>query len=75
MDLSEKALRFQEDHIPELAEGAVKQAYWRALAAGSSVLESKDGFLIEVQPDGTQKIIKKLRPPVKIPLGLRIEIR
>jgi len=75
MDLSEKALRFQEDHIPELAEGAVKQAYWRALAAGSSVLESKDGMLIEVQPDGTQKTIKKLAPPIKIPLGLRIEIR
>jgi len=36
MDLSEKALDYLEAHIPELAEVAFKQAYWAALASGSS---------------------------------------
>ena len=37
MSLSEEAMCFLEDHIPELAEVAFKQAYWAALASGSSV--------------------------------------
>jgi hypothetical protein len=37
--LNEKAMRALENSIPELASGAVKQAYVRALAAGSSVIE------------------------------------
>jgi hypothetical protein len=36
--LSEKAMSFLEEHIPELASVASKQAYWTALASGSSVL-------------------------------------
>ena len=43
MDLSEKALDYLEEHIPELAEIAFKQAYWAALASGSSVLISENG--------------------------------
>ena len=45
MDLSEKAIDYLEEHIPELAEVAFKQAYWAALASGSSVLVSENGTL------------------------------
>ena len=45
MALSEEAMCFLEAHIPELAEIAFKQAYWAALASGSSVLISKKGKL------------------------------
>ncbi len=41
MALSEEAISFLEEHIPELAEVALKQAYWAALASGSSVLIRK----------------------------------
>ena len=58
MDLSEKALDYLEEHIPELAEAAFKQAYWAALASGSSVLVSENGSLVEVFPDGKRKFIK-----------------
>ena len=75
MNLSEESIRFLEEHIPDLAEGAVKQAYWQSLAAGNSVLECKDGFLIETYPDGTQKVIKKMSPPIKVVLGQRLEIK
>jgi hypothetical protein len=67
-------MRFLEEHIPEQAEMALKQAYWRALASGSSVLMSENGALIEVHPDGTKKIIKQIPPPTPVILGQRLEI-
>lgn len=40
---NEKAIEYLEKHIPEMAEAAVRQAYWQALASGSSVLVSENG--------------------------------
>ena len=73
MTLSEKAMDFLEEHIPELAEVAFKQAYWGALASGSSVLVAESGNLIEVYPDGTRKIIKKLPKPIQVTPGQTLE--
>lgn len=75
MKMDENTLRHLEESIPELAEGAVKQAYWRALAAGHSVLTTENGMLIEVHPDGTKKIIKKLAPPIPVVKGLKLKIQ
>jgi len=75
MDLSEKALDYLEKHIPELAELAFKQAYWAALASGSSVLISENGNLVEVFPDGNRKFIKKLSPWIPVKRGQRLEIK
>lgn len=71
----EKTMRFLEEHIPELADLAIKQAYWHALASGNSVLESENGSIVEVRPDGTRKVIKQLPPPTLIKQGQRLEIR
>ncbi len=46
MALSEQAISFLEEHIPELASLAFTQAYWAALASGYSVLISDHGNLI-----------------------------
>jgi hypothetical protein len=75
MELSEKALDYLEAHIPELAEVAFKQAYWAALATGSSVLLSENGNLVEVFPDGTRKFIKKLEPWIPVERGQKLELR
>jgi hypothetical protein len=56
MTTPEQTMRFLEEHIPELAESAVTQAYWQALASGSSVLESDNGVIYEVFPDCTRKL-------------------
>ena len=48
MALSEEAMTFLEEHIPELADVAFKQAYWATLASGCSVLVSENGDLVEV---------------------------
>lgn len=70
--LTEEAMQFLEEHIPELAEGAFRQAYWAALASGNSVLEARDGALVETHPDGTFTFIKKLPPPLHVIKGQRL---
>ena len=75
MENNEKAIDYLEAHIPELAEAAVKQAYWQALASGSSVLVSENGNLKEVFPDGTSKIIQENAPFVKTRKGQIIKIK
>ena len=72
--LSEQAMSYLEEHIPELASIAFKQAYWAALASGSSVLISKSGDLVEVFSDGTHKFIKHLPPSTPVTPGQRLEI-
>lgn len=69
MPNSEKAMLFLEEHIPELAQSAVTQAYWQALASGSSVLQSENGAIFEVFPDGTRKLIKTTTPPSVVAIG------
>ncbi len=69
MSIQEAAIEHLEAHIPEMAESAVTQAYWQALAAGSSVLESENGVIYEVFPDGTRKALKTIEPPTAVAIG------
>lgn len=69
MPMSEKSMQFLEEHIPELAQSAVTQAYWQALASGNSVLQSDNGVIYEVFPDGTRTLIKTVTPPTAVTLG------
>jgi len=69
MSIQEEAIQYLEAHIPELAESAVTQAYWQALAAGSSVLESENGVIYEVFPDDTRNILKTIEPPTPVSIG------
>ena len=69
MPLQEEAMQYLEEHIPEMVESAVAQAYWQALAAGSSVLISENGVIYEVFPDGTRKIVKTIEPPTPVAIG------
>jgi hypothetical protein len=69
MPLSEQSMTFLEEHIPELAQSAVTQAYWQALASGNSVLQSENGTIYELFPDGTRKIVKAITPPTAVRVG------
>lgn len=75
MPLDEESISYLEEHIPDLAEIAFKQAYWSALASGSSVLICRDGDLVEVYPNGTSKFIKHLPPAIRVKPGQKIEIK
>ncbi len=74
MNMTEESMRFLEEHIPDLADAAVKQAYWQALATGSSVLVSEEGALVEIFPDGTRKVLKQLEPQTAVTSGQRLEL-
>ncbi|WP_198145946.1 hypothetical protein [Desulfonatronovibrio magnus] len=75
MPISEKSMQFLEEHIPELAQSAVTQAYWQTLASGHSVLQSENGIVYEVFPDGTRTIVKKIAPPTPVRVGEKRVIR
>ena len=66
---------FQEQQIPELSASAVTLAYWNTLAAGQSVLESEDGTIREVFPDGTRREIKRIAPGVTVVSGSKLRLR
>lgn len=65
MQLTNKAIDYLEEHLPELMATATKQAYWQTLASGQSVLIAEEGNLVEVFPDGTRQVIKAIAKPTK----------
>lgn len=64
--LTDQELDFLEQQIPILAETAMKQAYWQTLTSGNSVMIAENGFLIEVSPDGSRKVVKEISKPIKV---------
>ncbi|MGI8493897.1 MAG: hypothetical protein ACR2L1_01120 [Pyrinomonadaceae bacterium] len=66
---NEKTIEYLEKHIPEMAQAAVKQAYWQALASGRSVLISDDGFIKEIFPDGTFRVVEQTEPFIEVEKG------
>jgi hypothetical protein len=69
--MQEREIQYLEEHIPELAESAVTQAYWQSLAAGNSVLESENGIIYERFPDGSSQMVKEIEPPTSVAIGAR----
>ena len=74
MSIDENAMCFLEEHIPDLADAAVRQAYWSSLASGNNVLICENGAIVEVHPDGSKKLIKKIAPPIPTIKGQRFKI-
>jgi hypothetical protein len=72
--MQEREIQYLEEHIPELAESAVTQAYWQSLAAGNSILESENGIIYERFPDGSSKIVKKIEPPTTVAIGAKRQL-
>ncbi|MFD2573566.1 hypothetical protein ACFSUS_23200 [Spirosoma soli] len=66
MALSDKAVDYLEQQIPELAAIATRQAYWQTLASGDSVLVAENGQIVEVKPDGTRTFVKAVEKPKAI---------
>jgi len=64
--LDEATVQNLERRIPELAEGAVRQAYSKTLASGRMVVEAVNGQLIESHPDGSSKVLKNIHPPTYV---------
>ena len=69
--LDEKTMSNLEKRIPELAEGAVKQAYCKTLTSGRRVVEAINGQLVESCADGSTRVLKSLTMPTPVAPGQR----
>jgi hypothetical protein len=73
--LDETAMQALEAHIPELAETAVRRAYYQALSTDGKVIEAVNGRLVETSADGQQRVIRTLKAPLPVQPGLRLSRR
>ncbi len=75
MSESEKIIHELEAKFPALSGLAFTTARNETLASGQSVLQSENGVIYEVFPDGTRKVVKKIEPPTPIQTGTKVTIR
>lgn len=73
--LSEEAISSLEAHIPEMAAGATSAAYFRALAAGHTVLQVQGTNVVALDADGTTRIVAKAKPRRKVTVGKVMKVR
>ena len=70
----EKDIVELENQFPSASDSAFAGARQHVLASGQSVLQSEDGCIYEVFPDGTKRLIKKIEPPLPVVRGRKITI-
>jgi hypothetical protein len=75
MSESEAEIKALEDQFPTLSDEVFRQACQKALASGFSVMQSIDGVIYEVFPDGTRRFVKTIEPPIPVTPGTKLIIR
>lgn len=68
-------MKIDEDAIVKKIQEACRQARQDTLAAGRSVIEAYDGWLVETFPDGQRRQIEKLPPSHHVPKGIKIQVK
>jgi len=61
--MSEQDIQIIANQFPALCGSAFAAARERVLESGQSVLESPDGVICEVFPDGQKLQVKRIAPP------------
>lgn len=72
---SEASIEHLENLIPIVSQSAVRLAYMNALANGQSVLELRDGVIVEVFPDGQEREIKRVEKKISTKRGRIVSLR
>ncbi|GAA5121405.1 hypothetical protein JIN84_00640 [Luteolibacter yonseiensis] len=73
--MSDEQIQQLEDHFPSLSGQAFAAARDKVRAAGQTVLQSEEGMLVKLFPDGRKEVVKQLDPPVRVKLGEKLIIR
>jgi len=63
-----------EAQFPAMSGSAFAAAREQALASGQSVLQSEQGCIYEVHPNGQRVLVKKIEPPTAAVSGQKIAI-
>ncbi|MCP4788136.1 MAG: hypothetical protein GY903_13250 [Fuerstiella sp.] len=74
LDNGQTDIEALENLFPPASGVAFSDARSNVLASGQSVLQSEDGVIYEVAPDGSRKEVKKIDPPVNVVSGQRIKL-
>ena len=72
---SENHLDMLESMFPTLSGSAFAAAREQVLASGQSVLQSEQGYIYEVFPNGNRVPFKRTEPPTLVVSGSKITIR
>ena len=64
-----------ESQFPAVSGSAFAAARARVLASGQSVLQTENGFLYEVFPDGRKVLLKQVEAPTVVTPGTKLTIR
>ncbi len=75
MSDQEKNIEALEAQWPAISGSAFAAAREQVLASGQSVLQSEQGNIYEVFPDGKRVLVKTIEPPTLVETGRRIIIR
>ena len=73
--MSDQDIQKLESQFPAVSGAAFATARAQVLASGQSVLESQDGVIYEVFPDGHRLQVKKIEPPTQVVSGSIFTIR
>ena len=69
--MNEESMQRMEALIPTLAHIAVQRARWQALAISGTVVEARNGQLIESYADGTVRVIRAIAKPMVVAMGTK----
>lgn len=73
--MSDADLQVLERQFPAVSGQAFAAARQRVLDAGHSVLQTEDGVVLRVFPDGRKEVVKKIEPPTPAKPGTIYTIR
>ena len=73
--MADEEIEKLESQFAAVSGSAFAAAREHALASGQSVLQSEDGAIYEIFPDGRRRFVKKIDPPVQEIYGRKITIR
>ena len=71
----ESEIQRLESQFPPVSGSAFAAAREQVLASGQSVLQTENGFLYEVFPDGRKVLVKQIEPTTAVTPGTKITIR
>jgi hypothetical protein len=63
-----------ERQFPPASGVVFAAARLQVLASGQSVLQSEDGSIFEVFPDGQRHLVKMVEPPISVTIGSKVEL-
>lgn len=73
--LSDEIMENLERQIPAMAAAATRLAYFRAVAAGHTLVTVKQNRLIATYADGHSEVLAEMNPDMQVTTGQRFSVR